>query len=50
MYSEHKIDAVDGYEKMYRSFWNKAQEILSNPDSKKRDVMAVREAIDTAWQ
>lgn len=53
MYSEHEIDAVDGYEKMYRSFWNsKAQEILSNPDTSKvllGDVMAVRGAIDTAW-
>lgn len=39
MYSEHEIDAVDGYEKMYWLFWNnKAQEILSNPDSKKEEM------------
>ena len=53
MYSAHEIEAVDGYERKYRSFWNiKAQEILSNPDTRKvilGDVMAVRGAIDTAW-
>lgn len=53
MYTEDEIDAVDGYEKQYRTFWNtKVQETLGNPSAEKAllgDVMAVRRAIDTSW-
>ena len=53
VYTQDEIDAVNGYEKQYRTFWNaKAQEILGNPSTRKAllgDVMAVSGAIDTSW-
>ena len=53
VYTQDEIDAVDGYEKQYSTFWNaKAQEILGNPSTRKAllgDVMTVRGAIDTSW-
>ena len=53
VYTQDEIDAMDVYEKQYRTFWNaKAQEILGNTSTRKAllgDVMAVRGAIDTSW-
>ena len=52
VYTQDEIDAVDGYEKQYRTFWNAKAQELGNPSTRKAllgDVMTVRGAIDTSW-
>ena len=50
IFSNQQINAVSGYERLYRLFWNrKAEELCRNPSFAKWSKIAITGVITTEW-